>query len=416
MTWDRFSPDQQTVLRTIERLAGELGTPVYFVGGVVRDLLLERSILDVDLAVEGEATALARQAAAILPVDLRTHEEFGTAALLTVGGRRVDLASTRREEYPAVAALPTVSPAALDDDLIRRDFTVNSMALPLGAPETTCPIDPAGGRKDLESRRLRVHHERSFLDDPTRILRGVRFELRLAFELGPATERLAREACAAGAVARLSADRLRAELELLFEEEFDPEPAWERLTDLGVLPAAGLRAGAAASVLLGRVRRSLAGWSERHGEAHRVERSRALLAAVVLAEAPERRAAAAGRLGIPAGSTERFEDLTATLERDALLPHEAAEALQKLPLEELVLVEAVGGPRAGARVQEHLRSQRRFELQIDGSTLLDRGFAAGPRIGEALRATRRARLDGLITAGEELALAVALLRGENRGA
>ncbi len=406
-------PEVRTLLSAVARIAGERETSVYLVGGAVRDRLLGRRILDVDLAVEGDAIALARAAADDVGARLRAHEAFGTAVVMLATGRRVDLAGTRSEVYPEVAALPRVRPASLADDLRRRDFTVNSMAVPLDDPDGP-PIDPSGGAGDLAARRLRVHHARSFLDDPTRIVRGVRFEARLGFRLGTETERLARQACAAHAVERLSAERLRTELELLFEDEGDLEWTWRRLGELGVLAAAGLDGGEGAATRLGSVSRALDGWTGRHGAEYEVRRSRTLLAAALRTLPPGARDAAARRLGIAAGGAEGFEDLVRAVGRPSLRPRELADTLETLDLEELVLLEALGGSEIGERVAVHLAAQRRLELSIDGSTLLAHGFAAGPHIGAALRATRAARHDGLITAGEELAFALAALRGENR--
>ncbi len=407
--------DLQTVVTTIERLGRRSGTAVYLVGGAVRDSLLGRPILDIDLAVEGDATALAREAAANLPLELRTHEAFGTAILLAVGGRRIDLASTRAEEYAAVAALPVVRPASLEADLVRRDFTVNSLALPLAAlaaDEPVEPIDPSGGRADLQRRLLRVHHPRSFLDDPTRILRGVRFEVRLGLAFEAATEELARAACSAGAFGPLSADRLRAELVLLLAEDCAPGAALRRLEALGALAALGLRSPTVATArLLEGVEAALADWHSRHRGVP-VARSETLLAAVVLAEAPADRAAAARRLGLRVGRLASLEALVRAIEPPAIPPHEISATLAPLAPEELVLLIAAGGSRAAGRIHKHVSNQRSLELRIDGSTLLAHGFAPGPGIGQALRATRDARLDGRISAGEELDFALGVLRGQ----
>src|SRR3954452_22209108 len=146
--------------RTREAAAG---TPIYLVGGAVRDLLLGQERTDLDIAVEGDASALGRR----LGGEIRTHERFATATVHT-DGLELDLATARSESYPEPGALPEVRPATLTDDLARRDFTLNAMAVPLaGDPEL---IDPHGGLADLERGTLRVLHERSFVDDPTRTL------------------------------------------------------------------------------------------------------------------------------------------------------------------------------------------------------------------------------------------------------
>lgn len=414
MRLDDLPQDLQTVVTTLERLARGSGAPAFLVGGAVRDGLLGRTILDIDVAVEGDALALAREAAANLPVAVRTHPAFGTAILHSTSGRRIDLATTRTEEYAAVAALPTVRPATIEEDLRRRDFTVNSLALPLSRLDAPEPIDPSGGRADLERRLLRVHHPRSFLDDPTRVLRGVRFESRLGWSLEPETERLAGEACSAGAFDALSVDRLRAELILLFTEDLDLRALWLRLEALGLLAALGLRAGGAAGGLLEKVGAAIDDWRSRHREPQ-VSRPEALLAATLLAESPEARPVAAWRLGVRAGRLESFEALLSSIRSPGIAPHEVSEALAPLEPEQLVLLVAAGGSRVAGRVHAHVSDQRALELRIDGSMLLARGFAPGPQIGEALKATRDARLDGRISAGEELDFALGVLRREGRG-
>src|SRR5215216_406156 len=163
------------------------GTAVYLVGGAVRDLVLGRERADLDLVVEGDPAALGRR----LGGEIRTHERFSTATVHLNGGE-LDLATSRSESYARPGALPDVRPAPLADDLARRDFTINAMALPItGEPKL---IDPHCGLADLRRGTLRVLHERSFVDDPTRALRAARYAARYGFALEPETERLLRDA------------------------------------------------------------------------------------------------------------------------------------------------------------------------------------------------------------------------------
>ncbi|HEY3492213.1 MAG TPA: hypothetical protein VGK43_04625, partial [Solirubrobacterales bacterium] len=192
----------------LEVVRREAGEPVFLVGGAVRDLLLGRSRADVDLVVEGDATALATR----LGGAGAEHERFGTVKV-EVDGHEVDIATARSETYPQPGALPVVAPArSIEEDLDRRDFTINAMAIPLdGAPRL---IDPRGGREDLERGLLRVLHARSFEDDPTRAIRAARYASRYGFTLEPETDRLLRRTD----LATVSADRRRAELERLAAE------------------------------------------------------------------------------------------------------------------------------------------------------------------------------------------------------
>ena len=212
-------------------IAEDSDTACYLVGGAVRDALLGRTVLDLDTAVEGDGVAFARRLGERLRVPVVQHPGFGTATVSFPAGYRLDVASTRRERYRKPGALPSVEPAPLEEDLMRRDFTVNSLAVPISRIDRRHLVDPSGGVEDLERRLLRVHHDGSFLDDPTRILRGVRFEARLRFRLEERTEELAREALSAGALASVSEGRLRRELRLVAAEERSPVA---RLRDLGV--------------------------------------------------------------------------------------------------------------------------------------------------------------------------------------
>src|SRR4029077_16040913 len=187
-------------------------------GGTVRDILLGEPGFDVDVAVEGDAIGLARAIAKQLAGRVREHEKFGTAVVLYGDDQRVDVVTARTEFYDAPAALPTVEHASIRDDLRRRDFTINAMAASLRGGDFGRLLDPFGGRRDLVAGRIRVLHNLSFIDDPTRILRGIRYENRYGFRMDEHTARLARGCIEMGLVGDLSSERLRDELELLLSE------------------------------------------------------------------------------------------------------------------------------------------------------------------------------------------------------
>lgn len=209
-----------------ERLAPILGAisavsgpyeGVYLVGGTVRDILLGEPSFDVDIVVEGDAIALAGALAAELGGRARAHAKFGTAVVLYGADERVDVVTARSETYAAPAALPTVEPGSIDDDLHRRDFTINAMAVSLKA-QPGLLVDPFQGQTDLEAGRIRILHDGSFVDDPTRILRAIRYEDRYGFQMDDGTVALARDCIATGHVGDLSGARLREELIALLEE------------------------------------------------------------------------------------------------------------------------------------------------------------------------------------------------------
>ena len=219
------------LVRRAGELAAEQGHASYLVGGVVRDLLLRRRNLDVDAVVGGDAIRLARRLANEAGARLVTHVRFGTASVITETWR-VDLTTLRSETYERPGALPTVGPGTIETDLFRRDFTINAMAIDLGPERYGRLIDLNGGQRDLDHRLVRVLHERSFIDDATRIWRAVRYEQRLGFRLEENTESWLRRDVPM--LDTISGDRVRHELERVLQEK-QPENALMRADELGVL-------------------------------------------------------------------------------------------------------------------------------------------------------------------------------------
>jgi len=199
-------------------VASEAAGVAYLVGGPVRDLLLGRRSPDIDIAVEGPVREITEALARRLDATVRKTTEFMTSTLLLRDGTELDLARTRTETYPKSGALPVVEPATLAEDLGRRDFTINAMAMALAPPRFGELVDPHGGRKDLERRQLRVLHERSFVDDPTRMLRAARFMLRLDLRLEARTGDLLTRAVDDRQAAGPSGARLRNELDVICRE------------------------------------------------------------------------------------------------------------------------------------------------------------------------------------------------------
>jgi tRNA nucleotidyltransferase (CCA-adding enzyme) len=198
-------------------LAEKSDIRVYLVGGIVRDLILGRPSIDVDIMAEGDAVRLARQMAEKLGARLTVHRDFGTASL-KIDGFSVDLASCRSEDYLYPGALPRVSPGNIRDDLQRRDFTINAMAICINTPNQGDLTDLFGGRQDLASGLVRVLHDKSFQDDATRMMRAVRYEQRLGFRLESSTSKLLRRSL--DMLDTISGDRLKNELALWLGEEY----------------------------------------------------------------------------------------------------------------------------------------------------------------------------------------------------
>lgn len=348
-------------------VAGEQG--VHAVGGAVRDALLGRPAHEVDFVVEGDAVALARR----LGGELTVHERFGTATVRR-DGLALDLASARRERYPRPGALPDVElGASLEEDLERRDFTVNAIAVRLTDGAVT---EAPGARDDLGAGVLRVLHDRSFLDDPTRLLRLARYAARLGFSAEPRTRELAQEAVDGGAVETVTPSRMGAELRLLLRE---PQPA--ALLALEALGVGERLLGPGFHVDPEYLRDALALCPPE---------ARADLVALAASCGPDD--GLAGRLrqlGFPA--------------READVVARAAAGRDRTGSLEAAVVAAARGSHDAAR---WLHSGRHLRLAITGDDLLAAGLS-GPAVGKALAAARAAMLDGSAP-DRESQLAVAL--------
>jgi tRNA nucleotidyltransferase (CCA-adding enzyme) len=226
----------QQLLRAAGEEARGMGGQAYAVGGFVRDLLLRRGNLDVDLVVEGDGLAFAEALGRRLGAKVTGHRKFGTAVLSLPDGFKMDIATARTEYYEAPAALPTVEHSSIKLDLYRRDFTINTLAICLNPDRYGDLLDFFGGQQDLRDKSLRIIHNLSFVEDPTRILRAARFEVRFGFRLSRHAEQLIGNAVEMGLLTRLSGPRLTAELRLILQEP-RPLPILTRLQELGVLAA-----------------------------------------------------------------------------------------------------------------------------------------------------------------------------------
>jgi tRNA nucleotidyltransferase (CCA-adding enzyme) len=218
-------------IKLASEVAAGRGQKLYLVGGIVRDLLLGKSNLDIDLVVEGDAVALARSLIDKEAGKITVHRRFNTAKIGWYEWS-IDLASARSETYARPGALPTVQPGSLVADLFRRDFTINAMAIEISPEGYGCLIDPYSGQEDLVNGILRILHDKSFIDDSTRIWRGLRYEQRLGFQIEPNTLRLLKRDIPL--LDTISGDRIRYEIECILGEEF-PEKVFKRAEELGVL-------------------------------------------------------------------------------------------------------------------------------------------------------------------------------------
>jgi tRNA nucleotidyltransferase (CCA-adding enzyme) len=378
--------------------------PAYLVGGAVRDLLRGAAAVDLDLAIEGDARSVARALAERLSGVAREHERFGTATV-RAGDLAFDLATTRRETYDEPGALPRVREAPLDEDLGRRDFTINAMAVGLTGDDLGHLYDPCGGLRDLEEGVIRVLHDGSFVDDPTRLLRAVRYEARLGFRMDAATEALARAAAGAGAPRTVSGARVRDELMDLLGEGQAPAGV-RRMHELGLdralHPALGADPELVESASLG-------------AAAIGADRALAALAALC-AGAPRRLDRWLSELHLTAGARDAVARAARRAPRPAAelrardhQPSQLRALLGGEPLLSLALALAMGAP--SEPTLRWVTELRRVRLEITGDDLLAAGVPEGPALGRALDETLNRKLDGLVSGrDEELETAVALAR------
>jgi tRNA nucleotidyltransferase (CCA-adding enzyme) len=378
--------------------------PTYLVGGAVRDLLRGADAIDLDLAVEGDAPYVARALAGRLGGSVREHERFGTA---TVRAPELvfDLATTRTEAYDEPGALPRVEAATLTEDLRRRDFTVNAMAVALAGDRLGQLYDPHGGVADLEAGLVRVLHPGSFLDDPTRLLRAVRYETRLGLRMDEYTERAARVAVAEDALSTVSGSRVRDELMDLLAE-YEAPAAVERLRDLGLdralHPALRADPELVASASLG-------------AAAIGADRGLASLAALVAGAPDELDPWVAGlqleareRDGV-SRAARAAPGIVAELRARDRMPSELRDLLGTEPPEALALALALGAPPEP--ILRWVTDLSGVRLEIGGADLLAEGVPEGPALGQALEETLRRKLDGLVDGrDDELRTALELAR------
>ena len=380
---------------------------VYIVGGVVRDLILGREPVDADISVVGDAGAFSGALAGRLGAARPTESEFLTFKITlgntSEGATSIDVVTARAETYPEPAALPDVVPSSIKDDLERRDFTVNSMGISLSDSDWGNLVDPMNGLGDIMRKRIRVLHDASFIDDPTRLFRAVRYAVRLVFSIDSTTKSLIDDSL--GKVDRLSGARLRNEFELMLGEPKRVEILHEA-EDLGLLAAIspGLRIGSRSLEVM---------------ESGASTRFEDLLALSTFGLTQDEAEQVAKRFDGPEMWTKTIRgnpelaDLVAVLDRSDIRRSEVAEILDSVPLQSIRAYIAAGPPLPRRdRMIEYIDKIRFERPEITGDDLIAAGIEEGPVIGQLIDIVRRARLDGQVkTKQEELDLAKSRLPG-----
>jgi len=375
----------------VSSFSTEQRASLYLVGGTVRDVLVGVRPADVDLVVVHPHKHFAPMLAERLGVELAGQSQFATYKL-RVGGMELDLASARRESYARPGALPKVSPGDIRNDMARRDFSINAMAVSLEAATWGDLLDPFRGLDDLRCGVIRVLHPNSFVDDATRILRAVRYAGRLGFRLGAGTAKLLRRDL--GRIDSISGDRLRHELERVFKESKVAE-ILETADRLGVFPAVH-PALKVESSLIERVRRSPVGQDD--------EGVLALLAALIYRSDDRQIAGLVARLNLEGRWARVTGDVGLLGEAHKKLKHTKKRPSQTVKILWNLDIAVVKGwalatddPLVRETLELYTSELRHVRPVLSGSDIMALGVPEGPAVGELLERLLAARLDGLLS-------------------
>lgn len=414
MLRDRLPATVVAILQQMGSVGEDLGVSVFAVGGFVRDLLLGQANLDIDIVIEGDGIAFAQAFARQHPCRVRAHHKFGTAVLVFPDGFKVDIASARMEYYLAPGALPMVEHASIRLDLYRRDFTINTLAVALNGRHYGDVLDYFGAQRDLQEKAIRVLHNLSFVEDPTRVFRAIRFEQRLGFHLGKHSEYLLRSAVRMGFVDRVGGPRLFNELVIILKES-DPRPALVRMAELDLLkylhPTLGFdtKAGAQFEAASRAIH-----WYELLYTGQPCERWLVYFLCLTAALDADAVAGMTARLSIPgryhALLGEQREDGRALLRKferrrdrnNNPLPSEIRAWLHPLGTELRLALMALSESDAVKRwISLYFTQLREVAPLLDGKDLAALGLAPGPAYKEVRQALLDARLNGKVVTREE---------------
>ena len=407
----KLPPSLLSLLHRCGEVAEEVGASVYVVGGFVRDLLLGVENMDIDLVAEGDGIAYAERLSNRLQGKMRSHPKFATAVITLPNDFRIDVATARTEYYEHPAALPTVEHSSIKMDLYRRDFTINTLAICLNPGDFGKILDFFGGQRDLRNKTLRVLHNLSFVEDPTRIIRAVRFESRFGFRISKDTEQLIKNAVKMNLLERVSGSRIFGELSLVFEE---PHPAaiFIRLEELRLLEFfhPQFHFGPREAKDFAHAEEVLAWYRllyRKEGVSHIELYLMTLLADFKPSEARK----AMGRLGLPQSMKTKiradraaFRNLSRrfAVRRRTWSPSQLYRLMAETSREALLLLMALSRDEEIKRaVSDYLTTYSRTATHLKGKDLRGLGITPGPAYKKILHALLYARLDGKVETRDE---------------
>ncbi len=381
-------------LRTAGKEADEREQKLYLVGGTVRDLILNRPNLDFDLVLEGDALKFARQLANKTAAKVTVHTRFGTANF-SHDKFHIDIVTARSETYAAPGALPAVKPGAIRDDMRRRDFSINAIAIDLSPDSFGQIFDPHDGISDIEKKLIRVLHNKSFSDDATRILRAVRYEQRLDFKLEKDTERLLRKNVAM--LNTISGDRIRHEIDRTLREEH-PEKALKRAEELGVLQ------------LISPSMKVNSWLDNRFSEARKrnISSPTVYLALLTYDLSKDDAATISGRLNLSGEwkhiiqGVAKIKDEIDKLADPSIPTSHIYRFFKRYPTEAVSACFIANESQIiRNQIERYLNDLQHVQTELNGDDLKAMGMEPGPRLGRMLSSLRDAKLDGIVSTRED---------------
>ena len=394
------------IFEVISNIAKEMRVKVYLVGGIVRDLLLDISNLDIDIVVEGNGIEFAQKLSEVLNARLEGHEKFKTAVVVLQNGQHIDIASARIEYYSKPASLPDVEPGSISQDLARRDFTINTLAVSLNKKDFGTIIDFFGARKDLTGKKIKVLHKMSFIEDPTRIFSAVRFEHRLGFKMDSQTERLAGASVEMNMFSELNGIRVRDELVSILQEK-NPWKSIKRLQDLKALEKIGINIilDENFTVFLKSISRKYKRLSGYTG--NNFEIWRAFLAAMFLESREEIIRKWCDRMKIRKNDTRVIENSALMfnfLKEKLCVKVDKYSDLYRLLHDknnELLLILGAAGKTCFENILSFYKKVSGIKLEITGDDLKILGFKPSRKYKVALDRVLTLKLDGLVKSRQE---------------
>lgn len=419
---EKLPPGTRHLIHVASGITARKGIPAYLVGGFVRDMLLGAKNLDLDIVVEGDGIKFADDLAAVLGAKVTRHRRFGTATLILAHLHKIDIATARSEIYPKPASLPQVKPGTLKDDLFRRDFTINAMAFDIGREGSARLIDFFGGKDDLKKKKIRVLHALSFQDDPTRILRAIRFEQRYGFKIEPLSLRLLKEARAQGMLDKVQPQRTRDDLILILKEKCPVRSIrrMQELIGLGFI-SDGLKLSGKDYALFYSVEKQIA-WFKKNYPLRRAPDAWVLYLMCLLDPLKVKEVInVCRRFAFRKGEEKRilsYKKITSgtlsMLSSKLTLPSKIFSILEPLSYEVILMLRAkYKKPGIKKNIPLFLKDYNGMRIHIGGDDLRRLGLAPGPHYQRILSRVLKARLDGKIgTKEEELELAVKLMQSK----